>query len=562
MNMLLRSQVSRKSAFYKLSDQQTAESVQWMTPSACYHYMIGDPLSAWLDCHRPDLRQEDTLFAQALFRQGHAFECLVVATLRERVPVLTVSQFANERTFATTRALLRSGAHPILHSVPLLDVAQHIRGIADLVVRGDVLTQLFGHHGDPSPSVNVHTYYVIDVKFRTLALKVDGTVRAFSTLEHYRHQLWTYTRILGTLQKCPMPTYGYLLGRRCKIGVEMCDESRPMLGRVEFTIDSIAASAQAYAFQRSLPLSVRSPTMLPNLVEVTNFEHVHRDMAAASGDITQIAYCTSQHRLALASRGITSLQDPRCTLEAMGIDPDSSRAAIIESILHVNRAVGAFDSPYLPRVLSRVEGVALAGSDRPQFYIDFELIPATLMDTLESSQVDRDEFVYLIGIGHYDTDRQWIYTSFTARDLSPVSERALFVSVIEWLPSNARLVHWGSIERRVWESKSAEYSFDYEWFDACAWLMRVAFAVRGAFNYKLKNVGDAMYTLGYIQHAWPSTMRSGLEYSTWMHSKLSHGCRDVVWQLPTAQEALCYNELDVRVMSDIVEWIKTCVPVE
>jgi hypothetical protein len=92
----------------------------------------------------------------------------------------------------------------------------------------------------------------------------------------------------------------------------------------------------------------------------------------------------------------------------------------------------------------------------------------------------------------------------------------------------------------------------YQWFDLYAWCTSVPIAVRGAFDYKLKNIGRALHELGHIGTVWPKEMKSGLDYSTWIWE--ASRTETDFWDSSNGGDLLRYNELDVSVMYEVMKW--------
>ena len=104
----------------------------------------------------------------------------------------------------------------VLAQAPLWNPETRTYGIADLLVRSDILDRLFPWHlGEadrPAPDIpgaRWH-YRVVDIKYSTLHLLKDG--HAASGHLHYGAQVWLYNQALGRLQGW-IPPSGFLLGR-------------------------------------------------------------------------------------------------------------------------------------------------------------------------------------------------------------------------------------------------------------------------------------------------------------------------------------------------------------
>ena len=152
------------------------------------NFVMGDPLLDWLDLYGvPHGFRKDTYlpgydprldFGRFIMEQDRRFETAVVDLLRARSPLLQIGYGASlERRAAETRAALMRGT-PIVYQGVLLDDANRISGIPDLLVRSDVLAKLFpvsptlDDASSPTLSIGGERwhYRVVDIKFRMLGL--------------------------------------------------------------------------------------------------------------------------------------------------------------------------------------------------------------------------------------------------------------------------------------------------------------------------------------------------------------------------------------------------------
>lgn len=217
---------------------------QWIAASATRNYVRRDPLLDWLDLYGaaagykrddqyPDY-DERTDFMKFIFQQARRFEVAVVKHLRKKVNVLTIGgdlDIAREAEHTRklelarqTVAVMRNGV-PIIHQGVLRDAEHRVYGAPDLLVRSDVLRELFPdllskeEARAPAPGLAASSwhYRVVDIKFTKLYLSAAGELANKESLPAYKVQIWLYNRALGQLQEFEAP-YAYLLGRSWEQG--------------------------------------------------------------------------------------------------------------------------------------------------------------------------------------------------------------------------------------------------------------------------------------------------------------------------------------------------------
>ena len=129
---------------------------EWVSATKARNWLNDDPLLDWLDRFgteagfERDDEAEDfdprTDFRPFIFRQGDAFEQGVMRLLAEGHPVVTIAEtWEDSRSIdaaAATLAAMRD-ATPIIAQGVLRDPQHRTYGVADLLVRSDVLAELF-----------------------------------------------------------------------------------------------------------------------------------------------------------------------------------------------------------------------------------------------------------------------------------------------------------------------------------------------------------------------------------------------------------------------------------
>ena len=140
---------------------------------------------------------------------------------------------------AATVEAMRDGA-PIIAQAVLRDPQHRTYGMADLLVRSDVLAELFpADLGAEAASVAApglwlpdRHYRVVDIKMRALDLRADGSVGRTADTLAYQAQVWAYNTALGRIQGYTPPA-GYLLGRNWKRGRQRGNGCLDRLGRID-----------------------------------------------------------------------------------------------------------------------------------------------------------------------------------------------------------------------------------------------------------------------------------------------------------------------------------------
>src|SRR5207247_5754160 len=161
-----------------------------------------------------------------------------------RWPVTRISTRPDEaRSLAAAEATwdaMKDGA-PVIASAVLRDPERRTFGVADLLVRSDILGELCpdAFIGDqlelPVAALRHGRHYrVVDVKFSTLHLLKDGGLGAHDV--DVMAQAWIYTEAAGRLQGLTRPA-PYVAGRAWRPGAARGDRCWERLARVPSDAD-------------------------------------------------------------------------------------------------------------------------------------------------------------------------------------------------------------------------------------------------------------------------------------------------------------------------------------
>ena len=210
---------------------------EWMSASSTRNHVLGDPLLDWLDRHgeskgfERDQVDERTDFLAFIFRKGIEFERAVVEHLRALHVGEVRTVGADRSSQVSSRDLdlaldtwdaMADGA-AIIDQGALRDPESRTYGLPDLLVRSDVLAELFPDAlssdeaavAAPDLGIGDRHYIVVDIKYTTLGLTASGRLGNSDSAVAYKAQLHVYNRALGRLQGY-RPPRAFLLGRGWK----------------------------------------------------------------------------------------------------------------------------------------------------------------------------------------------------------------------------------------------------------------------------------------------------------------------------------------------------------
>lgn len=556
-------------------------SSDWLSASATHNWVIGDPIGDYLNEYGRqagfeadhDMIGYDKRFDYVSFviRQSWAFERRVVEWLSARHPVRVIvtnpAQARLPEKVEATIAAMNDRVAIIAQGV-LLNVGDRMDGVPDLLVRSDVLFALcpgaFANEQREAPAIgapriagpgNFH-YRVIDIKFATLQLLVDGSVSRAQLA--YMVQNWVYNQALGKTQGYTPPA-SYLLGR------DLFDQ----LGRVphdDATLPRLAAEASAWLRRvraegsswQLLP-SPTIPELRPNLKAYEDLKwHTAKQVIAINQhDLTLLPYVGPERRSVALSRGISRWDDPNLAAHVFDMEGEEGRR--VDAVLAANRSSRA--DPLFPERISSNVGnwlVPLPGD----LFVSLEAVSDQADDFSKLPERGTRGMVYLIAWGWFDQEGQWKKRHLVTRSLTPSDEPELIacwkgelVMLAQQLGMTVdkfRLFHWGIPSVPCPE---------LDWFDVLENIIyKEPVAVRGCFGFGLVEMAKAlnqptMEVAFYDLPALPSHALSAMA-GAWSAAEEAFLKGVDLDQVAAMQRIIEFSEASCRTMMEILTFLR------
>ena len=585
--------------------QDAADWDHWVSASQTRSYLTGDTLGDWLnrygekngfvrDTDLPDY-DERLEFSPFIMRKGGEFEAAMTNHLGSLVSLITISQSRDDiRDLAVAQKTFQAlcEGRPIVHQAVLRDAETRTYGAADFLIRSDIFADLFPGHitsdeaAVPAPDLgdNPRHYIVVDAKFTTLDLKAAGHIGNSGRGPAYKAQLYVYNRALGRLQGYTPPV-AFLMGRgwgQEKKGVKSRGtNAMERLGPVAMEADVQAQVDMACDWVRRLqteganwsPLPKPTvPELWPNAKEGGfPWENATGRIARELNDLTQLWFVGADKRDVAHRSGITSWRDPNATAAALGVT-GSTTGPTLQAMLDVNQTN---DGP--PVRPAQVYAAEDEWRQVPalEFYVDFETVNNVNDDFSKIPEQNGQNLISMVGCGHMQ-DGEWVFWCFTVDRLTESSEAKI---IDQWLAhmtavhsalgvnDSPRIIHWSYAEPVNYEEaydsareRHPEKGWPkVNWFDLWKRVVRdEPVVVRGALNFGLKSFARAMHSHGLIQTSWGDTKVDGLGAMTgawWCDDEAAR--RDcTLSEVDLMQEIARYNEVDCKVMQEIVEYLR------
>ena len=582
----------------------------WVAASRTRNWLLEDPLLDWLRQHgeakgfvaddQRDGYNDELSFREFIFAQGKAFEDGVVAILRDAAQVVEVGEgpadsrdlAAAERTIAAMHDRVEIVAQGVLR-----DAERQTYGMADLLIRSDVLAMLFPESieaaevGIAAPGLGLSDrhYRVIDIKFRTLGLLKDGALDGGTDTLPYQSQVWVYNMALGRIQGFT-PPLGYILGRNwtqtkergggCLERLGPVSMHRLFKGRENASLEEL--TLRALDWIRQVRLDGADWTLSPAPTRPELYPHMRHDrddpwhaakakIGNALGELTLLPRMNPALRRAAHDRGITRWDDAAASANALGISGEASTGQL-DGVLAANRSstpVVLPDRIVVPDMTWRTKG-------QVELYVDFETVNSLDDDFGDLPAPGGQPLIFQVGCG-WMRDGDWHFDQWTADRLDEPSEVRMidafvkrirgFVADADRPLDEARIFHWSPAEVSTLESayNSATQRHpdkgwpEMPWYDLLQQVVRPApLTVTGAFAFGLKPIAKSLHAMGLIQTAWGDSVADGMGamVAAWRVDDRISQVGGKLIDDPLMRAVAEYNEVDCRVMAEILSWLR------
>jgi predicted RecB family nuclease len=165
--------------------------------------------------------------------------------------------------------------------------------------------------------------------------------------------------------------------------------------------------------------------------------------------------------------------------------------------------------------------------------------------------------LFMIGI----MNRKKEYTALSVAKLNAAEERRVCLQFIKMVGKGARCFHWAPAEVVVWKKMCEKHGIknDIVWIDMCKVFKQEPIVIKGCFSFSLKAVAGALYQHGLIGTRWEDDIGNGVEAMLCAHRIYEQAEREKlrVQEYEDFKQLVMYNKTDVRVLYDIVYFLRT-----
>jgi hypothetical protein len=575
---------------------------EWISGTSVANYLNGEPLLDWLNLYYYDKLQQkinntnnisnisNTFNKNPLITNGLIFEKKIYEDLKKKFKSDFVqvfdTQYSNpeeyDNKYKQTLKYINDKV-PIIAQAVLIDDKIKFRGVADLLIRHDYINKIFNR---PVNIDNKKLYYVFDIKWTNMTLCVDEkTIRNEGRFKAYKAQLYIYNYILGKMQN-HLQNYAFIIAKSWKIdsvhnfqhGYSCYD----LVGVIDYldrdniiikkTYDAILWLKKLKKYGSDYdPLKPHIKEMCVNASNQndSNWKYVKKELLKTTKDITSIYQLSQSDRDLLFDKNIKSWDDNRCNSTELKLK--GKKAIIVDKILEINRQNLI---KILPKNIKDIKDNRENWKEKytTDMYIDFETISDNFK-VLENMNIynsmNETPIIFMIGLG-YEIDEKFIYKVFKIDKLNKNEEKKILLEFFNYVKNickdnNPRFFHWSHAEKTLFTKATNTFDYDFNidnisWIDLYDIFVNEPIVVNGALNYKLKEIGNAMYKNNLIETSYESdenginAMTEGIDYYNNIDNidNISN-----INNIDKINNIIKYNEKDCKILWEIVKYLRS-----
>jgi hypothetical protein len=572
----------------------------WVAASYTRNYMIDDPILDYLKNNNSNKRKRydnAETFLDHIFKNGSNFETDIIDHIKTKINSKTdfieigkSYEARNLQNYLKTIEAMKKGI-PVIYQPVLWNATNKTFGCADLIIKSSFAHNLFSSYQIYNKSFD-NLYEVYDIKWSNLKINYDSDhLTDDLSVKPYKAQLWIYTEALNKMQKtifnnkC-IATKGFLIGKSYwsekvinkKSMSNLYSHPFQELAIVDFENSNEDTNIEKTKLAIKWIKDIKNnknlcldppndPRLYPNMknTQDNEFHSIKKQLAEKNKDLTLLYSVSKSARDLALENNIYTYDDPRLSSTILGFSPESKRAKLLDGILDINfkkNDIISFD---------KLTNYGNWQNASIKCYVDIE----TINSSLYKLSFNKPNYIFMIGLGIV-INNKWTFHVFTVNDLTLDEEfRILFefenkinelytlnnissVCLLEQ-SSNSNLAraeipifNWSNYENtnlKPYINISPKFIF----YDMCKWFQTDEIFIKGAYDFKLKSVVNALHKLGQTDICWDnstqlndsSSIYNGLDA---MHMAVKHYTSNYKSNNDLIKNIEYYNEIDCKSM--------------
>lgn len=557
-------------------------NIDWtdmISGSAVKNYFLNDPLLDWLSYYnikklsdKPVVKEikgnNSNYFPKFIMKQGNLYENNIYEYLKKNYDTIKIADSylnRSEQLFNETVDCIKEGV-PIIYQGVLHNYDNQTYGSPDLMIRSDYINDIFGYNVIDENDLQIKStkldlpyyYIIIDIKYSSINFNSSGKyILNSGFIPAYKGQILIYNLCLQNILGINFHK-AFILGKDFQFG-------KSKLGLIDYKnskIDSIYYNKLNEALdwirlmRREghnwflLPKPSRTE-LYPNMNNYKDDPHheLKVELSTKIKEITSLWNVKINNRIKAHNQNIYAWD--HCNSTILGIK--GKMALTIDRIIETNKSKKITISP--PTINTNLYN----DNDTMEFYLDYETI-TTNLDVNNNNKYNN--FIFMIGLG-YENKNKWKFTSFISESIN--DEKNMFIKFWEFIDnilivnnkSKAIFIHWSHAEPNLYKTKINKYNLSEKHFmDLYKIFTSESISIKGALNYSLKTIANALYDNNLISTNWNNSKCSNGLNAMMIAMKLYNKNIKITNRNNEIKKIIKYNEIDCKVLYEILKFLR------
>lgn len=594
----------KRTRAYSFEEYKNYNWEKWVSATETKNYMLNDPLLDWLNMYGgkyniiSDKQQNNSYdFNEYIMKKGIEFEKAIYENLNNRFKDKIVNVANNYEGYSTNKLnktieYMRQGVPLIYHGV-LHNKDNNTFGIPDIIIRSDYINKVVECE-EQDDSLNDGCvfsdkwhYRVIEIKYTTLKIH-NNYIYNIGNIIPYKSQAIIYNDALSTIQQYNSQI-AYLFGRKVNI------DSKKYIGFYKLGKIDIKNRDQkikektdtAITWMKELKnngsnWSINPPSrqeLYPNMCNKFDYpwRGIKVEMSNKLKEITMLWNCGIKERNVAFKSNIKKWNDKKWIKSNSKNNKNHKSNNILTNIVKINtQKKNKIDIGNIKTIKE-----SIVTSNKIEFYVDFETcgdlnhnfdeyITYNKKYSIEPD-TRNNTIIFMIGIGWINpTTNEWVFKTFITDKITYNEEKKIINQWIKYMKNistryNNRkkplVYHWSPAEVSCYNNSRDRHNFKYniKWMDLLNVFKQSPITFKNVYNYGLKNIAKKMAENKMISTKWEDNNLDGLGamVATWnCDDKIYEGDKRKLKDFDEMKQIIKYNEIDCKVMWDILNYIK------
>jgi hypothetical protein len=310
--------------------------------------------------------------------------------------------------------------------------------------------------------------------------------------------------------------------------------------------------------------------LYPNMCHIDGkWQELKTKIAKTNYELTDLWQVGKKHREIALKAGVYNWMDKKCNARILGIN--GKRAETLDKIIEINKQDMVMVSP----TIIANNDYDWKTPDKIEFFVDFEFRNAVFDAVIQLPIADKSVLLFTIGVGFmHPRKHKWVFRDFTTEHLKDCHERDICEQFLKFIAKKGKKYgvdepkcwHWSAAEPNIFRNAALRHksvaklcnTIKFKWCDLLKVFVDTPIVIHGCLNFKLKSIATNLYKLGFISSTWDDSMTNGQNamIETVLTDEEATKKGVSMKSMPTIKAMIKYNETDVKVLCEIMAYIR------